>query len=80
VVTKQRLSVLQHYEELCYSICIYLVRCDKLAAEAAKNTLLQLAACDAFFAAADTEQKLLLRKESIRCSLEALKARINTAS
>ena len=72
---KERLAVLRRHEELCYSICLYLVRCDKLACEAAADALFNLAHCDSFFQAEETERLRQLRDEAARCALRAISRR-----
>lgn len=69
---EERIAVLKQYEEQCFRICFYLVRCEALACEAAKKTLLQLAQWDAFFAAAGPDQPQILRQESVKQSLHIL--------
>ncbi|TDF95074.1 hypothetical protein [Paenibacillus piri] len=72
VSTNERIALLRHHEEFCYSICLYLVRCDKLACEAAAAALFNLAHCESFFQAGEMDRHQLLRKESARCALQTL--------
>ncbi|MUG71578.1 hypothetical protein [Paenibacillus validus] len=71
--TMERLSTLKKHETDCYSICYYLLQCDKTALEAAQKALCNLIKCDLFFVADAHTVRELLRKESIQSSLQIKK-------
>jgi hypothetical protein len=68
VTIKERFNVLRAYETDCYSICYFLLQCERQAMEAAKSALLQLVHCDTFFEADPVNAVQMLRSESIACS------------
>ncbi|PZE22038.1 hypothetical protein CBW46_006480 [Paenibacillus xerothermodurans] len=75
---KKRLSILRKHETECYSVCLYLLQCERMACEAAKDALWHLMRCDSFFAAERSAQKQLLREESMRSALEQRKKLVCT--
>ncbi|KIL38791.1 hypothetical protein SD70_24210 [Gordoniibacillus kamchatkensis] len=65
-----RISVLRQYESDCYSICLFLLQCEKMAHEAAKNALYHLITSDACFARDGSIRNELFRKEVAKCALQ----------
>jgi hypothetical protein len=70
---KERLLVLKKHEDVCYSICLYVLQCEKMACEAAQTALYNLAKCDSFFVQNSQSKSILLRKESMKCALQLIK-------
>ncbi|MDF2962166.1 MAG: hypothetical protein K0S39_3901 [Paenibacillus sp.] len=69
----ERISILKKQENDCYSMCFYLLQCEKLACEAAKDALYNLVQSDSFFNADCRTQAGLLRKESMMSALQIKK-------
>jgi hypothetical protein len=70
---KKRGAILKKHENKCYSICFYLLQCEKMAYEAAKHALYTLIMCDSFFVADCQTKSDILRKESIKSALHIKK-------
>jgi hypothetical protein len=73
VEIKERLLVLKKHEDVCYSICLYMLQCETMACEAAKAALYNLMKCDSFFVEDSHTKSILLRKESMKCALQLVK-------
>lgn len=73
VEIKERLLVLKKHEDVCYSICLYMLQCEAMACEAAKAALYNLMKCDSFFVEDSPTKSILLRKESMKCALQLVK-------
>ncbi|MEK3913238.1 hypothetical protein [Paenibacillus sp. FSL H7-0331] len=56
---------MKNHEDVCYSICLYVLQCEEMAYESAKTALYNLIECDAFFFENSQAKSILLRKESI---------------
>ncbi len=69
----KRSAILKNHENDCYSICFYLLQCEKLACEAAENALYNLIFCDTYFVSDSHTQSNLLRKESMKSALQTKK-------
>ncbi|RAV23224.1 hypothetical protein DQG23_03260 [Paenibacillus contaminans] len=75
-----RLSILKELEIKCYSVCFYLLQCEKQACRAAQHVLLRLAQSDSFFHADPQTRQRILRSESMKCSLTIKEKQCHTAS
>ncbi|CAG7629014.1 hypothetical protein ACFQI7_15695 [Paenibacillus allorhizosphaerae] len=69
----ERITILKECEQDCYSICYYLLQCEKMACEASQNALYRLFQTNRFFVQDSETVKEMLRKESIRCALQVRK-------
>ncbi|WP_143101061.1 hypothetical protein [Paenibacillus sp. 1_12] len=66
---------MKKHEDVCYSICLYVLQCEAMACEAAKAALYNLMKCDSFFVENPHTTSILLRKESLKCALQLMKSK-----
>ena len=67
---EERINKLREYEQDCYSICYYVLQCEKSACEAAKDALCRLYQSERFFAEDPVAVQQALRNVSIACALQ----------
>ncbi|MGQ5395570.1 hypothetical protein ACT8ZS_32695 [Paenibacillus sp. M.A.Huq-84] len=65
----ERISILRKQETDCYSLCLYLLQCERLACMAAEDALYKLIQCDSFFTADLQTKDIMLRKMSMTSAL-----------
>ncbi|NOU94428.1 hypothetical protein GC093_14545 [Paenibacillus sp. LMG 31456] len=75
--TAQRVAILKNYETECYSLCMYILRCESMALQASKEVLYYLFKCQTFFTQTDDDRNYSLRKESTRIALNIYKQSLN---
>jgi hypothetical protein len=74
----KRCAILKNHENDCYSICVYLLQCENLACEAAKNALYNLIISEKYFVSNPNEKNDLICKESMKSALQLKKKSIET--
>ncbi|MEK8129929.1 hypothetical protein WMW72_18665 [Paenibacillus filicis] len=70
---ENRLSVLREHETDCYTICMTILRCEDLAAYAARQALLQLWQHDTFMELDPAARPGVLTRVSVHAALEIRK-------
>jgi hypothetical protein len=76
----KRGAILKNHENDCYSICHYLLQCEEMACEAAKNAIYNLIINDKYFVSDSNAKNDLIRKESMKSALEMKKKFIETVA
>ncbi|WP_281887967.1 hypothetical protein [Paenibacillus sp. YYML68] len=64
---QEKMQGLRRYESECYRICMYMLQCETLAVQAAKQALERLLYCDAFFVS--NQASKVMRTEAVKASL-----------
>jgi hypothetical protein len=73
----KRVSILRTFETDCYSICLHLLQCEKLAVEAAEKIMHELFFNETFYLQDPDARKKMLKNITIQQALESYKARLN---
>jgi hypothetical protein len=76
----KRTSILKTFEVDCYSICFYILQCEKLAMEAATKVMLELYLHETFYLQDPEAKKITLKNTSIKQALELYKCHLNRMS
>ncbi|WP_274366174.1 hypothetical protein [Paenibacillus thermotolerans] len=63
---QDKLNVLRSVEEMCYSICVYLLRSEQAAAQAAKRSLIALFEDQQFWTSDPKDQLHRMRETAVR--------------
>lgn len=76
MTVEQRAKQVRRYEQHCYQVCYYMLRCETMALEAALASVEALLKDHSFYMREDRDQLEVVKKTAIRCSLKRAAAAV----